>query len=122
MGVDMNRINAIMLAAMLACSGGALLADGGEPAAAEKPAAAVESVENGGRNVKKLRGKLLYKRNQISKLERSAIDGDEQLRGKVESLEIQRRDLLSGAQPKLSELYQEEMELRQQINDLSPRK
>ena len=121
MGVDMNRINAIMLAAMLACSGGALLADGGEPAVADKPAA-VESVENGGRNVKKLRGKLLYKRNQISKLERSAIDGDEQLRGKGESLEIQRRDLLSGAQPKLSELYQEEMELRQQINDLSPRK
>ena len=122
MGVDMNRINAIILAAMLACSGGALLADGGEPAVVDKPAAAVESVENGGRNVKKLRGKLLYKRNQISKLERSAIDGDEQLRDKVESLEIQRRDLLSGAQPKLSELYQEEMELRQQINDLSPRK
>ena len=119
----MKRVNALLLALLLACSGTAVFAQQA-PAAAPAAPAVVATAQQAEpvQDVKKLRGKLLYKRNQISKLEKAALAGSEDLRGKVTTLETQRRDLLAAAQPKLTELYQQEAELRQQIDSLSAKK
>ena len=115
----MKRVNALLLALLLACSG--TIAFAADPAPAAPAAPAVEQTAPAP-SVKQLRGKLLYKRNQISKLEKSALSSNDDLRNKVTALETQRRDLLAGAQPKLTELYQQEAELRQQIDAMSAKK
>lgn len=108
----MNKLNAFVLAALLGLSGMSLPA--ADAPAATETAPAV--------NIKKLRGKLLYKRNQISKLERDAMAASAELESQISGLEQQRRHLLATAQPKLGALYAEEAELRQQIREASPAK
>ena len=63
----------------------------------------------------RLRGKLLYKKGQIRKLENSVTAASAELKGKVDELERQRRDLLQGAEPKLASLYEEHDQLSEQI-------
>lgn len=118
----MKRINALLLALLLACSGTIAFAQDATPATPSAPAPQAVEQTAPAPTVKQLRGKLLYKRNQISKLEKSALSSNEDLRNKVTALENQRRDLLAGAQPRLAELYQQETELRQQIDTMSAKK
>ena len=63
----------------------------------------------------RLRGKLLYKKGQIRKLENVVTGASAELKGKVDELERQRRDLLQGAEPKLASLYEEHDQLSEQI-------
>lgn len=114
----MNKLNAFVLAALLGLSGMSLPA-ADAPAAPAIPAATETAPAV---NIKKLRGKLLYKRNQISKLERDAMAANAELESQISGLEQQRRHLLATAQPKLGALYAEEAELRQQIREASPAK
>ena len=72
--------------------------------------------------VKQLRGKLLYKRNQIRKLEKAACEADAALQGKVTELENQIQTLYQTAEPKLQALYQEEKALLTQIQEATPKK
>ncbi len=63
----------------------------------------------------RLRGKLLYKKGQIRKLENGVTAASAELRGRVDELERQRRDLFQGAEPKLASLYEEHDQLSEQI-------
>ena len=63
----------------------------------------------------RLRGKLLYKRGQIRKLENGVTAASAELKGRVDELERQRRDLFQGAEPKLASLYEEHDQLSEQI-------
>ena len=63
----------------------------------------------------RLRGKLLYKKGQIRKLENGVTGASAELKGKVDELERQRRALLQGAEPKLASLYEEHDQLSEQI-------
>ena len=69
--------------------------------------------------IAKLRGKLLYKRSQIRKLEKEASSKDTALADKIATLEQQRRDQFEAAQPKLKDLYAEEAALELEIDNLS---
>ncbi|MBR0457940.1 MAG: hypothetical protein IJJ26_01765 [Victivallales bacterium] len=68
--------------------------------------------------IAKMRGKLLYKRSQIRKLEKEASNKDANLASKIADLEQQRRNLYEDAQPKLKELYAEEAALELEIDNL----
>lgn len=72
--------------------------------------------------VAKLRGKLLYKKNQIRKLERSAAEGNNALRVRADELEKERRGQYVAVEPKLAELYSEQDGLSAEIDRLAPRK
>ena len=63
----------------------------------------------------RLRGKLLYKKGQIRKLENGVTAASAELKGRVDELERQRRDLFQGAEPKLASLYEEHDQLSEQI-------
>lgn len=69
-----------------------------------------------------LRGKLLYKKGQIRKLEKAATDADAALAGKIAELERQRRELLVAAQAKLAALYEENDNLEKQIQAAAAKK
>ncbi len=69
--------------------------------------------------IAKLRGKLLYKRSQIRKLEKEASAKETNLAAKVADLEQQRRTQFETVQPKLKELYAEEAALELEIDNLS---
>ena len=68
--------------------------------------------------IKKLRGKVLYKKSQISKLERQAKEKDAMVKAKAEQLEAQRRELFFAANPTLKQLYSEMEEFQTQIERL----
>lgn len=72
--------------------------------------------------VKQLRGKLLYKRNQIRKYERAAVAADDTLGYKIAELENKIQALYVAAEPKLEALYAAEKSLLKQIDDASPKK
>ena len=72
--------------------------------------------------VAKLRGKLLYKKNQIRKLERSATGSNEALRVRAGELEKERRGQYVAVEPKLAELYSEQDALAAEIDRLAPPK
>lgn len=72
--------------------------------------------------VAKLRGKLLYKKNQIRKLERSATGSNEALRARAGELEKERRGQYVAVEPKLAELYSEQDALAAEIDRLAPPK
>ena len=115
----MKSWNALFLFLLL---GGALLCaplPAAAPAEAQPPK--TEAVQEAP-TVKQLRGKLLYKRNQIRKREKAACAADTALQGKVEELEKQIQSLYQAAEPKLNSLYQEEKSLLTQIEEASPRK
>ena len=64
--------------------------------------------------VRKLRGKLLYKKNQIHKLEKSAYDSHPELKAKMDAMEKEKRNQYIAVEPKLEELYKIKDELRNQ--------
>ena len=87
------------------------------PAAPAAPAAVDVRAQ-----VKQLRGKLLYKRSQIRKLEKTAVASDAKLKAQIADLEAKRQAAYVAVQPKLGGLYAEERELQQQIDQLVPAK
>ena len=112
----MKTLNALMLSALMAVSGlsttAAYCAESSNSGSAPVAEVAVKSDKSA---VKKLRGKLLYRRNQIRKLENAAMAADEALKSKVADLENSRREELCKAEPKLKELYALEKDLQGQI-------
>lgn len=72
--------------------------------------------------VAKLRGKLLYKKSQIRKLEKAAAAADNVLASKLQELENQRRALLSSAEPRLAELYAEHDSMEDEIQKMTEKK
>lgn len=69
--------------------------------------------------VAQLRGKLLYKRSQTRKLERTAVGNDPTLGEKIQRLEAEIEALYSAAEPKLAPLYAEQKQLTEQIESIS---
>jgi len=72
--------------------------------------------------IARLRGKLLYKKSQIKKLEKAAAAADAALAAKLQELENQRRALLSSAEPRLSELYAEQDGMEDEIQKMTEKK
>lgn len=115
------RASAVTLALML----GVALAEEGAvaPKAAPQPAAAAAVNEenttaiNERNQVSRLRGKLLYKKGQIRKMEKLAQESNGGLKKKLEALEKQRRELLVAADPKLGPLYEEQDKLEAEITE-----
>ncbi|MCQ2403759.1 MAG: hypothetical protein MJ202_08555 [Lentisphaeria bacterium] len=115
----MKKWNALFLAMLLACSFLAAPVRAADEAEDAKPK--TEQVEEM-LTVKQLRGKLLYKRNQIRKLERSAVAADGALQDKVVSLEGQIQALYVAAEPKLEALYAAEKDLLKRIDNAPDKK
>ncbi|MCQ2396372.1 MAG: hypothetical protein MJ106_01590 [Lentisphaeria bacterium] len=115
----MKKWQGMLLAMVLMCSffSGPIFAAETETAATAKKVEEVEVL-----TVKQLRGKLLYKRNQIRKYERAAIAADAELAGKIIELERSIQALYVAAEPKLDPLYAAEKSLLQQIEDASLKK
>ena len=117
----MKSWKAWLLALLVAAAGvGAtrmVAAEKEAPAAPSAPAAVDVRAQ-----VKQLRGKLLYKRSQIRKLERAATASDAKLKAQIADLEAKRQAAYVAVQPKLGGLYAEERELQQQIDQLVPAK
>ena len=113
-----------MLAMMLACGGWrAMSQEAGEPEVKEnKEIVKTEEVKKEKNPVAKLRGKLLYKKSQIKKLEKAAAAADSVLASKLQELETQRRALLSSAEPRLSELYAEHDNMEEEIQKMTDKK
>jgi hypothetical protein len=98
-------------------------ADGAAAGAAGGAAGGAAVVTKAEKNpVAKLRGKLLYKKNQIRKLERSATGSNEALRARAGELEKERRGQYVAVEPKLAELYSEQDALAAEIDRLAPPK
>jgi len=68
--------------------------------------------------VAKLRGKLVYKKGQIKKLERAACEEDEALKAKINELEQERRNHYIAKEPKLKKLYEEQDALDSEIEQI----
>ena len=115
----MKKWNALFLAMLLACSFLTAPVHAADEEAGDK--VKTEQVEEN-LTVKQLRGKLLYKRNQIRKLERSAVAADESLHGKIVALEGQIQALYVAAEPKLEALYGAEKDLLKRIDNASEKK
>ncbi|MBR6470535.1 MAG: hypothetical protein IKS83_01940 [Victivallales bacterium] len=115
----MRKIGVLFLASLLAFGGMSL---GAEEAVGSGGSAVQSQVVVQKDPVKQLRGKLLYKRNQIRKLEREAIASDPTLEGKVNDLESERQSLYVTVKPELAELYAAEKELQSQIDAIKPEK
>lgn len=84
--------------------------------AAQPVAQSAEQVRAG---IARLRGKLLYKKSQIRKLEKSACTANASLQDKADSLEKERRASFTAAEPKLEALYAEQDALDAQIKKLT---
>ncbi|MBP5640276.1 MAG: hypothetical protein J6X55_12400 [Victivallales bacterium] len=69
--------------------------------------------------VSRLRGKLLYKKGQIRKLEKIVTETNNEIATKNSEFERQRRELFVAAEPKLAQLYEEQDTLEQQIQQMS---
>lgn len=69
--------------------------------------------------VARMRGRLLYKRGQIRKLEKAAAESNEALRNKVDELEKERRAQYVAAEPKLVELYAEQDALEEEVKRMT---
>ena len=66
----------------------------------------------------KLRGKLLYKKNQIHKLEKSAYESHPDLKVKMDAMEKEKRNQYIAVEPKLEELYKAKDELENEIKEM----
>ena len=113
----MKKWQGMLLAMVMMCS---FLTAPAFAAETEKPEAKSEYVEV--LTVKQLRGKLLYKRNQIRKYERAAVAEDDTLGYKIAELENKIQALYVAAEPKLEALYAAEKGLLKQIDDASAKK
>ena len=114
-----------VLALALACGGLRALAQQAEEPQQNEDKAVVKVEEEARKEkspVAKLRGKLLYKKSQIRKLEKSAVAADAALASKLQELENQRRALLSAAEPRLGELYAEQDSMEGEIQKMTEKK
>ena len=109
----MKQIRVLLLAALLAFSGVGFAAESAEGDASSAHPQVVVSQKD---PVKQLRGKLLYKKNQIRKLEKAALAADPSLEEKVNHLERERQSLYVSVAPELAELYAAEKDLQGQID------
>ena len=115
----MKKVGMLFLAAMLAFSG--IGVAGEESGVQGNPPVQAQAVTQKD-PVKQLRGKLLYKKNQIRKLEHAALSADPTLEAKVEQLENERQSLYVAVKPELEELYAAEKDLQNQIDAATPAK
>lgn len=116
----MKRMQRMLLAALVLPGVAAMSSVRAEEAAAVKVAAAEAAPKPAEKNpVARLRGKLLYKKGQIRKLERAAAEVNVALKSKVDDLEQERRAQYIAAEPKLVELYAEQDALEEEIKRLS---
>ena len=67
----------------------------------------------------KLRGKLLYKKNQIHKLEKSACESNPELKARMDAMETEKRNQYIAVEPKLEELYKAKDELEKEIKEMT---
>ena len=114
-----------MLAMLLSCGGWRAMAQEAEAPAPQDEKAVVkveEEVKKEKSPVAKLRGKLLYKKSQIRKLEKAATASDAVLAEKLQELENQRRALLSSAEPRLAALYAEHDSMEDEIQKMTEKK
>jgi len=88
-------------------------AEDSDPATAAVEATSVKD------QVARLRGKLLYKKNQARRLETQAEKTDSTLKAKIGELNNQKENLYVAVEPKLAEIYQEQKELTRQIEQLN---
>ena len=66
-----------------------------------------------------MRGKLLYRKNQIHKLEKSACESNPQLKAKMDAMEKDRRTQYIAVEPKLEELYKLKDDLEKEIKEMT---
>ena len=109
----MKPIRVLLLAALLAFSGVGIAAESEEAEVLSSTPKVVVAQKD---PVKQLRGKLLYKKSQIRKLEKAALAADPTLEAKVKQLESQRQSLYVAIAPDLAELYAAEKDLQGQID------
>ena len=69
--------------------------------------------------IAKLRGRLLYKKSQIRKLEKSACENNPALKSKMEELEKEKRQSYIAVESKLESLYSEQDVLETEIQKLT---
>ena len=69
-----------------------------------------------------MRGRLLYKKGQIRKLEKEACETNVQLKEKTDELEKERRVQFIAANPKLESLYAEQDALETEIQKMNSEK
>ena len=72
--------------------------------------------------IAKMRGRLLYKKGQIRKLEKEACETNVQLKEKTDELEKERRIQFIAANPKLEGLYAEQDALEAEIQKMNSEK
>ena len=72
--------------------------------------------------IAKMRGRLLYKKGQIRKLEKEACETNVQLKEKTDELEKERRVQFIAANPKLESLYAEQDALETEIQKMNSEK
>ena len=72
--------------------------------------------------IAKMRGRLLYKKGQIRKLEKEACEKNVQLKEKTDELEKERRIQFIAANPKLEGLYTEQDALEAEIQKMNSEK
>jgi small-conductance mechanosensitive channel len=114
-----------MLALLLSCGGRLAMAQEADKPAPQDEKTVVKVEEEAKKEktpVAKLRGKLLYKKSQIKKLEKAAAAADAVLAEKLQELENQRRALLTSAEPRLAGLYAEHDEMEGEIQKMTERK
>ena len=114
-----------MLALMLMYGGWHALAqqvEKTEPADEKSVVKVEDEVKKDKAPVAKLRGKLLYKKSQIKKLEKAAAAADPTLVNKLQELENQRRALLTSAEPRLGEMYAEQDSMESELQKMTEKK
>ena len=69
--------------------------------------------------IAKLRGRLLYKKSQIRKLEKGACESNPELKMKMEAMEKEKRQSYIAVESKLEALYSEQDILESEIQKLT---
>ena len=99
------------------------LAAGAGTAFCQSKDAAEEAVKTAAETAKvqiaKLRGRLLYKKSQIRKLEKNACENNPDLKTKMEEMEKEKRQSYIAVESKLESLYSEQDVLETEIQKLT---
>ena len=114
-----------VLTLLLMCGGWRALAQDAmktEPAGEKSVVKVEDEAKKEKAPVAKLRGKLLYKKSQIKKLEKVAVAADPTLANKLQELENQRRALLTAAEPRLGEMYAEQDSMERELQKMTEKK
>ena len=114
-----------VLALLLVCGGWHALAQDAvktEPVEEKSVVKIEEEARKEKAPIAKLRGKLLYKKSQIKKLEKAAAAADPVLVNKLQELENQRRALLAAAEPRLGEMYAEQDSMEDELQKMTEKK